>query len=160
RVFLTPCLSWRTIGKPVAWQEALCGPAAREDIMGAWGSAPWDNDLAADWFGELFEATKLARRVEKTLNHRDLEEYAPEIRAAACLLIARGPTHGGPADDLERHLTLAISRLEAIRELADYEGMPEIDQEIAILRSRLEAPNAIDLAGERRDLINGLRDPA
>ena len=35
--------------------------------MGAWGSAAWDNDDAADWFGALFAATELAARVEKTL---------------------------------------------------------------------------------------------
>ena len=44
--------------------------------MGAWGSAPWDNDLAADWFAELVGDTGLAERVEQTLKHRDLEEYA------------------------------------------------------------------------------------
>jgi hypothetical protein len=127
--------------------------------MGAWGSAPWDNDLAADWFGELMEATQLARHVEKTLKIRDLEEYSPEIRAAAYVLIALGHNYIWPVDDLDRHLKLAISKLKAMRKLADYEGMPEIDQEIAVLRSRLDGPNAMDVAGERRDIRNGLHDP-
>jgi hypothetical protein len=116
--------------------------------MGSWGSAPWDDDLAADWFANLFEATKLARRVEKTLNHRDLEEYAAEVRAAAYVLIALGMNYIWPVDDLDRHLNLAISKLEAIRELPDYAGMPEIDEEIAILKSRLLAPNSLDAAAE------------
>jgi HEAT repeat protein len=127
--------------------------------MGAWGSAAWDNDLAADWFAELFETTKLARRVEKTLNRRDLEEYAPEIRAAAYVLIALGRNYVWPVDELERHLQLAISKLEALRELADYEGMPELDEEIAVLRSRLDAPNPLGAAAERLALTNRLRDP-
>ncbi|MCC6420200.1 MAG: hypothetical protein IT429_18350 [Gemmataceae bacterium] len=116
--------------------------------MGAWGSAPWANDLAADWFDELFGTTRLAQRVEKALNYRDLEEYAPEIRAAAYILVALGRNYIWPVDDLDRHLKLAISKLEAIRELPDYEGMPEIDEEIAILRSRLNEPNALDAAAE------------
>jgi hypothetical protein len=35
--------------------------------MVAWGTAAWDNDGAADWFGDMFEKTKLAKYVEKTL---------------------------------------------------------------------------------------------
>jgi hypothetical protein len=111
--------------------------------MGAWGSAPWDNDLAADWFAELLGATRLARRIEKTLNHRDLEEYPPEVRAAAYVLLALGRNYIWPVDDLERHLALAIAKLEAMRELADYEGMPELDDEIALLRCRLQNPTSL-----------------
>jgi HEAT repeat protein len=111
--------------------------------MGAWGSAPWDDDLAADWFAELLGATKLARRVEKTLNHRDLEEYAPEVRAAAYVLQALGRNYIWPVGDLDRHLALAIAKLEAMRELADYEGMQELDDEIALLRCRLQNPTSL-----------------
>ena len=35
--------------------------------MGAWGKLPWDNDGAADWFGDLFDKTKLAKEVEAAL---------------------------------------------------------------------------------------------
>lgn len=127
--------------------------------MGAWGSNPWDDDQAADWFGELFEETRLAEHVEKALKIRDVEEYAPEIRAAAYVLSALGHNYVWPVEDRERHLRLAIAKLKAIRKLPDYEGMAEIDEEIAALRSRLEAPNAMDAAGRRRDLTNGLADP-
>jgi hypothetical protein len=113
--------------------------------MGAWGTAAWDNDLAADWFGNLFDKTKLARHVEKALDYSDLEEYAAEIRAAAWVLATLGRVYVWPVSDLERHLKLAIAKMEAIRELPDYEGVPEIDEEIAALRSRLQElkpPNA------------------
>ena len=112
--------------------------------MGAWGSAAWDNDLAADWFGNLFERTKLARHVEKALNYSDLEEYAAEIRAAAWVLGALGRVYVWPVSDRERHLKLAIAKMEAIRELPDYEDVPEISEEIAVLRSRLQGLNPPD----------------
>ena len=55
--------------------------------MGAWATAAWDNDGAADWFTELFDATGLANYVRETLQ-RDVEEYDEEVRAAAYMLIA------------------------------------------------------------------------
>jgi hypothetical protein len=108
--------------------------------MGAWGDQPWDNDDAADWFGELFAATKLAARVEKTLNTKDIEEYAGRIRAAAYVLLALGRVYIWPVDDLDRHLRLAIEKLEAISKLPDYEGDATLAAEIAELRSRLQPP--------------------
>lgn len=106
--------------------------------MGAWGSNAWDNDDAADWFGDLFAATKLAQRVEKALKTKDVEEYAGKIRAAAYVLVALGRVYVWPVDDLERHLKLAIEKLTAISEFEDYQGDPNIAAEIAELRSRLQ----------------------
>jgi hypothetical protein len=110
--------------------------------MGAWGTAAWDNDDAADWFGDLFAATKLAQRVEKALKAKDVEEYAGKIRAAAYMLVALGRVYIWPVDDLDRHLRLAIEKLEAISKLDDYEGDQSIAAEIAELRSRLQPPTA------------------
>ena len=109
--------------------------------MGAWGTAAWDNDDAADWFGDLFAATKLAARVEKTLKKKDVEEYAGEIRAAAYMLVALGRVYIWPVEDLDRHLKLAIKKLEAIHALDDYQDDPTIASEIAELRSRLQPPS-------------------
>lgn len=106
--------------------------------MGAWGTAAWDNDDAADWFCDLFDATKLAARVEKTLKKKDVEEYAGRIRAAAYVLVALGRVYIWPIDDLDRHLRLAIKKLEEISQLEDYQGDPGIAQEIVELRSRLK----------------------
>lgn len=114
--------------------------------MGMWGLAAWDNDDAADWFADLFAATKLAQRVEKTLKKKDLDEYAGEIRAAAYLLQALGRPYIWPEEDLQRHLRMAIEKLEAIRELEEYREetdlIERIDSEIAELRSRLQALDA------------------
>jgi Domain of unknown function (DUF4259) len=73
--------------------------------MGAWGKLPWDNDGAADWFGELFEKTKLAERVEDTLR-LDVDSHG-EIGAAASVLLFLGRVYIWPVHDLDRHLTLA-----------------------------------------------------
>jgi hypothetical protein len=65
-----------------------------------------------------------------------------EIRAAAYLLVALGRVYIWPVDDLDRHLALAISKLEAIREMEIYQevsGFVEtIDAEIGVLKSRLK----------------------
>jgi hypothetical protein len=106
--------------------------------MGAWGVAPWDNDSAADWFGDLFDEIPLAARVEEILN-ADPEEYAEEIRAAAALLIMLGRTYMWPVDDMDRHLELAIAQMEKVQ--ATYEDEPEfasaVAEEITVLKSRL-----------------------
>jgi hypothetical protein len=115
-------------------------PTAWSSILGAWGTAAWDNDDAADWFANLFAATKLADRVEKTLKEQDVEEYAGRIRAAAYVLVVLGRVYIWPINDLYRRLRLAIEKLEAIRQLKDYEDDPTIAAEIAELRSRLQPP--------------------
>ena len=111
--------------------------------MGAWGTAAWENDGAADWFGDTFDATGLARHVEETLNG-DVDDACEEIRAAAYLLVALGRVYIWPVDDLDRHLALAIGKLEAIRALEMDQEVPEfvaaIDQEIEVLRSRHSPP--------------------
>jgi hypothetical protein len=107
--------------------------------MGAWGIAAWENDTAADWFGDLFDSTGLAKNVEETLN-RDPEEHHEEIRAAAYLLVALGRVYIWPINELENHLVLAITKLEEIKRLEIYQTVPAfikaIDEEIGLLKSR------------------------
>lgn len=111
--------------------------------MGAWGCAPWDDDSAADWFADLFEQTKLDKKIEETLQ-LDPEEYHAEIRAASSLLVMLGRTYVWPIDKIDSHLELAISSLEKIRDVYDEESdfLDSINQEIAILNSRKK--NAVD----------------
>ena len=108
--------------------------------MGTWGNKPWDNDAAADWFGDTMDKTGLAKQVEETLQ-LDLDEYYEEVRAAAAVLVLLGHTYVWPVDDLDRHLELAASRLEEILEKDLFEGEEEfaqpIQEEIKILRSRI-----------------------
>lgn len=117
--------------------HAFRNEALEDAVMGAWGHAPWDDDSAADWFGDMFDAIPLATKVEETLS-LDADEYAAEIRAAASLLIMLGRTYIWPIDDIDRHLELAISKMEEVR--AVYADEPElaaaVDDDLAILRSR------------------------
>jgi len=106
--------------------------------MGVWGYAPWDNDAAADWYGDLFDQTSIEAIVEATLT-KDPEEFAAEIRAAAALLIMLGRTYVWPIDRLDDHLHLAISQMDKVKTL--YEDDPPlaaaVEQDIALLRARL-----------------------
>ena len=79
--------------------------------MGTWGHGPWDDDSAADWFGDLFDELPIASKVEHALN-LDPDDCAPEIRAAAAMLIMLGRTYIWPIDDIDRHLKLAITQME------------------------------------------------
>jgi len=113
--------------------------------MGVWGKLPWDNDGAADWFDELFEKTKLAKQVEDTLK-LDVDNCPEEIRAAASVLLFLGRNYIWPVHDLDRHLSLAADRLEAISRIGVIVESPElvaeIRAEIQELRSRIKASNA------------------
>jgi hypothetical protein len=124
----------------VAAAAELGRSATEVGSMGAWGTSAWDNDSAADWFGDLFDATGLATHVEEALS-RDPVDDPDVIRAAAHVLIQLGRVYIWPVHDLDNHLAQAIRKLEAVRELDEYqeaEGFVEsIDAEIAELRSRL-----------------------
>jgi uncharacterized protein DUF4259 len=108
--------------------------------MGAWGTKPWDNDDAADWFQILMDKTELPKYVEEALqfNIEDGLGDAGAVRAAAAVLVLLGHTFVWPIDDLDRHLELAASRLEAILQKG-YGGSAEesIRAEIDVLRSRI-----------------------
>lgn len=110
--------------------------------MGWWGINPWDNDGAADWYGDLFEATKLDERVEETLK-LDATTSHEEVRAAAALLLALGRTYVWPIADLDRHLDLAANKLQEIINkgiLSESEELvEEVRHEVAELRSRISA---------------------
>jgi len=85
------------------------------------------------------------------LNLKRLEEHAPEIRAAAFVLVGLGRNYIWPVEDLDRHLALAIAKLEAIRKLPEYEGLSEIDEEITELRSRLTPQKGMAMHKARED---------
>jgi hypothetical protein len=111
--------------------------------MGAWGELPWDNDAAADWFGDLMDKTRLAQEVERTLK-LDVEDSYEEIRAAASVLLFLGRVYIWPVHDLDRHLTLAADRLEEVSRVdvvAESSELVEgVRAEIQELRSRIKTP--------------------
>jgi hypothetical protein len=111
--------------------------------MGAWGKLPWENDGAADWFGDLFDKTKLVKRVEDTLK-LNVENSHEEIRATASVLLFLGHVYIWPVHDLDRHLTFAADRLEEVSRLDVIAESPELVDEIRAemqeLRSRIKTP--------------------
>jgi hypothetical protein len=113
--------------------------------MGTWGKLPWENDGAADWFGELFDKTKLAQYVEDTLKV-SVEDAHEEIRAAASVLLFLGRDYIWPTNELDRHLALAASQLEKISRLSEIaessEIVDEIQAEVRELRSRIKTPSS------------------
>ena len=109
--------------------------------MGTWGSAPWDDDAAADWYGDTLRRIGLPRAIEAALR-LDVAEHFQEVRAAAALVVLLGRVYVYPHDQLDPHLALAIAKLREIRKLDVCEESPEIasavDNEIAALTARLE----------------------
>ena len=107
--------------------------------MGAWGVKPFENDSAADWFGDLWDEFAVPRKVEETLR-LDVQAYHEEIRAAAYILSQLGDTYIWPVNDIDRHCDLAVRRLEEIVQMEIYqvdEFQTQIRTEIEILRSRI-----------------------
>ncbi len=104
--------------------------------MGAWGTEPWDNDEAADWFGELWDDLPLVERVHAGLT----SEVGAEVVAALWLCEALCRVYVWPVDDLDRTLDAGISaadQLLAGEDDEDYLSLWEGD-DAATVRARIE----------------------
>jgi hypothetical protein len=107
--------------------------------MGCWGVKPYENDSAADWFGDLWDEFPVPLKVEETLK-LDVEDSHEEIRAAAHLLIQLAEVYIWPVKSIDRHCDLAARRLEEIKAMEIYSGddfQSEMQKEIDFLRSRI-----------------------
>lgn len=109
--------------------------------MRAWGIEPWANDGAADWFGDMFDETGLAERVEKALN-LEVEDYYEEIRAAAYLVRLLARTYIWPVDDIDRHRALAANRLQAVLDSGVFDGEGEFELAVRGEIQELRKPEA------------------
>ncbi len=107
--------------------------------MGCWGPRPYENDEAADWFRDLWTDFPVPAKVEQTLL-LDVEKNHNRIRAAIHVLLQLGDTYQWPIDDLDRHLGMAVDKLEEMLEekvYHDRDTRREVRREIRILKSRL-----------------------
>ena len=109
--------------------------------MSAWGTKAYENDGAADWFGDLWDEFAVPAKVEATLR-LNVADYHEEIRAAAYLLVQLGDTYRWPVDAIDRHCSLAARRLEEILSAGIFEDdetdfVNEIQAEIEVLKSRV-----------------------
>ena len=107
--------------------------------MDCWGVKPYENDSAADWFGDLWDEFPIPSKVEEALK-LDLEDNHEKIRAAAHVLVQLGENYIWPVGSIERHCHLAARRLEEMKAMEIYRGddfQTEMRKEIEILRSRI-----------------------
>lgn len=80
--------------------------------MGAWSTGPLDNDTAADFMAGVMRKSKLPKIIEKGLKGKCPEE----VRAAAVMLEHVGYSYMYDVDVLDKHLILAVEKLQDILE--------------------------------------------
>ena len=112
--------------------------------MGTWGNEPWDNDTAADWFGDLFNATGLSDKIAEGLV-ADVDDRPEVVRAAAHLIFLLGHTYVWPTAHLREHQQLAVERLQALLDI-EWEPRRQLQKELRALRSRLKPPAKAEAA--------------
>lgn len=127
--------------------------------MGAWGSAPWDTDGAADWFAEVFAGIDIDAHVSEAFQYDD--DY-DKVRAAGYLLAVLGRSTVWPGDleRLDDHLERGIELLNDMvepgsdfRELweDDADVIAAVRAEIAELEARLDSEDDEDDEDEEDD---------
>lgn len=90
-----------------------------------WDYKPWDNDGAADWYGDLMDSTKLRDTWLEGIKEDPID--SPDIvRAAAGLFIMLGRVYIWPIDYYDSDLELTISQLEKVAENDKYKEIPEL----------------------------------
>jgi len=107
--------------------------------MGMWAFAPWDNDEAADWYGDLMDSTKLRDFWLDGIN-KDPSESPGVVRAAGALFVMLGRVYIWPIKTFDEDLERTIIALARVAESDEYQEIPElvvlINQEIEELKSR------------------------
>jgi len=107
--------------------------------MGMWAFAPWDNDEAADWFGDFMDNSQIRQEWLKGIN-ADPQDSPGIVRAAASVFVMLGRVYVWPIKTFDQDLELAIASLQRVVEVGEYEDSPEliavIGQELAELESR------------------------
>ncbi|WP_295116522.1 DUF4259 domain-containing protein [uncultured Chitinophaga sp.] len=108
-----------------------------------WGNEPWDNDLAADWFGGLMDNTNLAVQVREALQipapgSPDEYDAASTLRAAASCLVMMGRVYVWPINDLKSDLALGVRALEFVLQDEEYIYNDEIRAAVEEEKKELE----------------------
>ncbi len=106
--------------------------------MGMWGFKPWDNDQAADWFGNFMDKTKF-RKAWLSGIKEDPTDEPDVVRAAAALFVRLGHVYVWPIDMYAEDLERTIVALEAVANCSDYLETPELLEAIASEISELKS---------------------
>ncbi len=109
------------------------------------GCAPWEDDIAADWFINLMEKTGLPDCAAATLQQPFFGDdgdcvTASEIRAASFLLICLGRTSIWPTSRKVEQLELSINKMESCIDIEEDERVKDVMrlelQMLTLLRDR------------------------
>lgn len=125
--------------------------------MGMWAFNPWDNDSAADWYGEFMDETKLRSVWLKGIKKDAIDEFE-EVRAAVSIYLMLGRVYVWPIDHLDEDLALCIKQTEKMlsdpENLESEELIAEIKAELTELKSRetsdSEVPQSSDSPAETK----------
>lgn len=95
--------------------------------MGAWDVQPWDNDEAADWFGDFFAGVNFDERLDAVFDDSNVDYETDQVRAACYILQVLGRIYvwQGDVNRLGSHLDRGIRHLQRMVDPAD-----EICQEL------------------------------
>jgi len=108
--------------------------------MGAWGTRPYDNDAAADWFADATESAvkKVDELIKLPIEQANYDEY----RAAAWLLTKIGRTYVYETAALDSHLAAIHERLKTMRRdigwIATWKNPTEITADLDDLIQQVE----------------------
>ncbi|MBX2846905.1 MAG: hypothetical protein KTR16_01185 [Acidiferrobacterales bacterium] len=109
--------------------------------MGMWDFKPWDNDSAADWFGDFMDDTNIRDHWLEGIKQDPLDD-ADTVRAAASIFVMLGRVYIWPIDHLDQDLELTICQLKKTLECEENKEVPEllemIQTEIEELESRVQ----------------------
>ena len=113
--------------------------------MGTWGSAPYENDEAADWIAEVFETTSIDKHIEDALKYDDT---FGKTLAAAYLICQLGHSPyvwPGDLDLLPGHIKNVLERLQEMAEPdGEYMGLCGNDPAFkSSIGSQIEALQAL-----------------
>lgn len=108
-----------------------------------WGSKPWDNDRAADWFAKLMKDTDLPLQVRSALLLCQKEdpygENTAKLRAAVFCMLQFGHVYIWPIEELKKDLQLAIHATEKVLLDEEYCFDEEITDEIKVELEELKS---------------------
>lgn len=107
--------------------------------MGAWGEQPWENDSAADWFGDLWDGTPIVGRVHAGLRSDDTLEAVAALWL--CSQLCR--IYVWPVDAVDQTLHLGIAVADRILAGEDAEGFLSLWDERPDMRAQIESMRAL-----------------
>ena len=114
--------------------------------MGTWASKPWDNDSAADWYGDLMDHCKVRDEWLKGIN-TNIEDEPETVRAAIGLFIFLGRVYIWPIKEYDKDLALAIDKCGELLKNEQLKESQEIIDSIKIelieLQSRIKESKTV-----------------